>query len=186
MSCCERNVGTWDSRESGDGGKCPPGRPCVPQADFTWPAPPLPKPGTLPREAVWLHCRLVVSPLLQLARSWDMRQLAGRSHDPSVLALGTIHISAQRPGDGKRPGVKPGPWTPSKGHNKPLSALDRSRITQGGDPTPGNHLGGPAMWLQTSHPAHLAPSSLGRAPGWPQHTQWGEEGTRREGSERGR
>lgn len=60
--------------------------------------------------------------------------------------------------------MKPGPWTPSKGHNKPLSALDRSRITQGGDPTPGNHLGGPAVWLQTSHPAHLAPSSLGRAP----------------------
>lgn len=45
-----------------------------------------------------------------------------------VLALGTIHISAHRTGDGKRPGVKPGPWTPSKGHNRPLSALERSRI----------------------------------------------------------
>lgn len=79
------------------------------------PGPPHPSQsrGPYAREVVWLHCRLVVSPLLQLARSWDMRQLAGRSRDPCVLALGTIHISAQRMGDGKRPGVKPGPWTPS-------------------------------------------------------------------------
>lgn len=49
---------------------CPTGR-------FYLAGPTPPKAGTLPREAVWLHCRLVVSPLLQLARSWDMRQLAG-------------------------------------------------------------------------------------------------------------